>query len=213
MSRMHATGLLTFAGAASAGGLSALAVKKVGVTMIRKILVGIAAVVVLFAVVVATRPSEFHIERSITIHAPAESAFERVNDFHAWPDWSPWEKLDPQTKRTFGGAPSGAGATYAWSGNDEVGEGLMTIEGSDRPSRVSIRLDFARPMVATHWATFTFAPVPEGTKVTWAIDGENDFAGKAFSLFVNMDTMLGAYFERGLATLKTEAESAAKKAS
>lgn len=178
--------------------------------MVRKILIGIAVVIVLFVLVVATRPSTFHIERSTTIAAPPESAFAPVNDFHAWGAWSPWEKIDPQMKRTFEGAPSGAGSIYAWAGNHEVGEGRMTIVKSDKPSHVAIKLEFFKPFAATNAATFTFVPVPEGTKVTWAMDGQNNFAGKAISLFMDMDKMIGDNFERGLADLKTVAESAPK---
>ena len=78
--------------------------------MVRKILIGIAALVVVLVLVVATRPSTFHIERSITIAAPPERPFAHVNDFHRWGAWSPWEKVDPQMKRTFSGAPEGTGA-------------------------------------------------------------------------------------------------------
>ena len=42
------------------------------------------------------------------------------------------------------------------------------------------------------------------------MDGQNNFAAKAASLFMDMDKMIGGYFERGLAALKTEAESASK---
>jgi len=178
--------------------------------MVRKILIGIAAVVVLFILVVLTRPSTFHIERSISMAAPPENAFAQVNDFHAWPDWSPWEKMDPQMKKTFEGPPSGVGAMYAWTGNDKVGEGKMTIEKSTAPSLVGIKLQFFKPFAATNTATFTFAPASEGTKVTWSMDGENNFVGKAFSMFMDMDKMVGGDFERGLASMKTLAESAPK---
>ncbi len=178
--------------------------------MIRKILIGVAAVIVLFVLVVVTRPSAFHIERSTTILAPAENVFAQVNDFRAWQGWSPWEKMDPQMKKTFDGAPVGVGSTYAWSGNDKVGEGRMTIEKSQRPALIAIKLEFLKPFAATHSATFTFAPLSGGTKVTWAMDGEHNFAGKAASLFMDMDKMVGGDFERGLAALKTIAESAPK---
>src|SRR5262245_1389924 len=118
--------------------------------MVRKILIGIAAVVVLFVIVVVTRPATFRIERSISIAAPPENAFAQVNDFHAWPGWSPWEKMDPQMKKTFEGPASGAGAIYAWAGNDKVGEGKMTIEKSLPPSLVAIKLEFFKPFAATN---------------------------------------------------------------
>ena len=178
--------------------------------MVRKILIGIAALVVVLVLVVATRPSTFHIERSITIAAPPERPFAHVNDFHRWGAWSPWEKVDPQMKRTFSGAPEGAGAVYAWAGNNEIGEGRMTIEQSDMPSQVFIKLEFLKPFAATNTATFTFAPVPTGTKVTWAMDGRNNFVAKALHLVMDMDKMIGGNFEQGLAALKTVAESPSK---
>ena len=178
--------------------------------LIKKIGIGVGAAIVVFVLVVATRPSTFHVERSITMAAHPESAFVQVNDFHAWATWSPYEKLDPQMKRSFEGAPSGSGAIYAWAGNDKAGEGKMTIEKSDKPSLVVIKLEFTKPFAQTSTATFTFVPVAEGTKVTWAMDGESNFVGKAFSLFVNMDKLLGSDFERGLAAMKANAESAPK---
>src|SRR5688572_24696154 len=178
--------------------------------MLKKILIGVAAAFLLLVIVIATRPAEFRIERSTAISAPPEVVFAQVNDFRAWPAWSPWEKLDPGMKRTHSGAPSGVGAMYAWSGNDDVGEGRMTIEKSDPSSTIGIKLEFIKPFAATNQATFTFAPSGNSTKVTWAMDGKNGFAAKAASLFMDMDKLVGADFERGLASLKTIAESPPK---
>ena len=178
--------------------------------MVRKILIGIAAAVVLFVVVVLTRPASFHIERSTTIAAPAENAFAQVNDFHKWAGWSPWEKLDPQMKKTFDGAPMGVGSVYAWTGNGKVGEGRMTIEKSEKPSLIAIKLEFMKPFAATNASTFTFVPAPGGTKLTWAMDGQHNFVGKAASMFMDMDKMVGGDFEKGLAALKAAAESMPK---
>lgn len=179
--------------------------------MLKKILIGVAAVLVLFVIVVATRPADFRIERSTTIAAPPAVVFEQVNDFHAWAAWSPWEKLDPGMKRSYGGPPSGAGATYDWQGNDDVGEGRMTIEKSAPPSTVGVKLEFIKPFAATNTTTFTFAEQGPGTKVTWAMEGTNGFFAKAFGLFMDMDKLVGADFERGLASMKAVAEAAAKK--
>jgi hypothetical protein len=174
--------------------------------MLVKILVGAAVSVVIFLVVVALQPPTFHVERSITVNVPPERTFALVNDFHAWKAWSPWEARDPAMKRTYSGASSGAGAVYAWSGNRDVGEGRMTIESSRDPSLVSIKLEFLKPFVATNTATYSFAPVAGGTRVTWAMDGANAFLAKAFHLFVSVDRLVGADFERGLARMKSAAE-------
>lgn len=181
--------------------------------MRRKILIGLVVVVLAFIVFVSTRPATFHIERSTTMAASPEVAFAQVNDFHKWAQWSPFEKLDPQMTKTFEGPNEGVGAAYAWKGNDKAGEGRMTIEASDKASHIAIKLQFMKPFPATNTATFTFAPDstnPKLTRVTWAMDGNNNFMGKMFQLFVNMDKLVGADFEKGLASLKTLAESAPK---
>lgn len=182
--------------------------------MLKKILIsaGVVASVVIgvFVIVVATRPAEFRIERSTTIAAPPERVFHQVNDFRAWSGWSPWDKLDPNLTRSFSGPPNGTGASYAWVGNENVGEGRMTIEKSTPPSEVVIKLEFLKPWEATNTTVFSFTPEGAGTRVNWAMTGENNFASKAFSLFVDMDQLVGADFDRGLAAMKALAETSSE---
>jgi len=182
--------------------------------MIGKIVIALVVVAAAFVIVVATRPAEFHIERSIAVLAPPADAFAQVNDFHAWAAWSPWDKLDPKMERTHSGPPAGPGATYAWkSESGKVGQGRMTIEKSEAPTRVVVTLEFIKPFAATNTVTFSFDAAADGTKVTWAMDGRNGFMGKAFALLMNMDKTVGGDFERGLAALKVAAEAAPKPAS
>jgi len=176
--------------------------------MLGKLLLGLVIVVVVLAIVVATRPSTFRVERSILITASPESVFAQVNDFHSWAAWSPWEKLDPKMEKTFSGPSAGADATYAWkSDNGKVGQGRMTIERSDLPSSVSVKLEFIKPFAATNTVTFTMIPAGTQTRTTWAMDGHSGFLGKLFHLVMNMDKMVGGDFERGLAALKSVTEA------
>ena len=176
--------------------------------MILKILIAIAVLVVVLVVVIATRPSEFRVERTATVSAPAAVVFAQVNDFHQWDAWSPYAKRDPGMKKTFEGAPSGVGAVYTWSGNHEVGEGRTTIVESRPSELIRVRLEFVRPFAATSTATFTFRPESERTAVTWTLDGRNGFPAKAMGLVMNMDKMIGDDFEKGLAQMKAIAEAA-----
>jgi polyketide cyclase/dehydrase/lipid transport protein len=175
--------------------------------VIIKALLGLAAVALVFSFFVSRQPDTFHVERSISVGAPAERAFAQVNDFRAWRAWSPYEKLDPEMMRLFGGPATGEGASYTWAGNRQIGEGRMTIERSVPGERIDIRLDFIEPFENTCQATFSFAPTPEGTKVTWAMDGHNNFAGKAMHLFMDFDTMIATQFDSGLQALKALAET------
>jgi hypothetical protein len=43
--------------------------------------------------------------------------------------------------------------------------------------------------------------------VTWAMDGNNSFATKLVGLFMDMDSMIGKDFEKGLANMKQMAEA------
>ena len=179
--------------------------------MLKKILLGAAVVLVALCGIIAMQPSTYSVQRTATFKAAPDITFALVNDFHRWGEWSPWDKLDPNQKTTFEGAATGVGAKYGWSGNDQVGEGRMTIEESKVNELVRIKLEFIRPWASTSPTTFTFAPAPEGVAVTWKMDGTNDFMGKAFSLFMNMDAMLGKDFDSGLAAMGKIAEAETKK--
>ncbi len=168
----------------------------------------LAAVLAVILLIASMRPNTFRIERSAVINAPPEKIFPLVNDFHNWTQWSPWEHVDPDLKRTYSGAPSGKGATYAWHGDKRVGEGRMDITDSAAPSKVVLRLEFIKPMQAVNTTEFTFAPVASGTSVTWAMFGPAPFMHKLMSTIFSMDKLLGQQFESGLAKMKTAAEAA-----
>ncbi len=127
-------------------------------------------------------------------------------DFRQWPAWSPWEKLDPDMKRTLSGAASGTGATYAWEGSSKVGAGRMEIKEVNAPSKVTIQLDFIKPFEGHNVTDFTLAPRGDATEVTWLMRGPAPFVSKLMGLFVDMDKMIGKDFEAGLANLKAASE-------
>ena len=170
--------------------------------------VAIAAIVLVFLIVVALQPAEFRISRSATISAPPPAVFAHVNDLHKWEAWNPWGKIDPAMKRSYDGAPAGVGAITSWVGNSQVGEGRMTITESRPGDLVRIKLEFFKPFKATNTAEFTLAPQADQTLVTWSMTGRNGFVTKAFCMFMNMDKMVGGDFEKGLAQLKAVAEAA-----
>jgi hypothetical protein len=173
------------------------------------ILVGAAGVLVLFLAVVATRPAAYHVERKLEVAAPTDLVFGVLNDLHQFAGvlvlfGSPLEKLDPSMHKTFEG-PAGVGQSYAWSGK-KVGKATMTIEESIPGQKVGMKLEFVAPMKSTAICSFTLAGTPAGSFVTWSMQGNHNFIGKAFGMFMNMDNMLGTDIEKGLAQLKTVAE-------
>lgn len=145
--------------------------------------------------------STYEVTRSAVIPAPAEDIFPLVNSFREWTRWSPWESVDPAMERSYSGNESGVGAKYAWSGNRKAGSGTMEIVDTAEPRNIKIRLEFTKPFKAVNPTSFTFTPSGDGTQVTWTMTGENKGIGKVFALFMNMDKMVGADFEKGLASL------------
>jgi len=175
--------------------------------MLKKILLGLVALIVILAVVVAMQPASYRIVRSMKMAAAPSVVYPLVNDFHAWDGWSPWAKLDPNMKVNYSGPAAGQGAVYHWTGNKEVGEGQMTLLESKPNELVRIKLDFIKPFADTCNTEFTFKPEGDQTDVTWSMSGERNFMAKAVCLFMNMDKLVGGDFEKGLAKMKAEAEA------
>lgn len=171
--------------------------------IIAVILLVVIAAVLAYA---ATKPDTFTVQRSLDIKAPPDKIFALINDFRSWTAWSPYEKRDPDLKRTYSGAPTGKGAAYAWEGNKNVGAGRMEITDTSPASKIVIALDFFRPFKAQNTAEFTLVSQGDTTNVTWAMHGPNLYIGKVMSTFMNMDKMIGKDFADGLVNLKAAAE-------
>jgi len=174
-------------------------------------IIGIVVVVVLVIVAalvfIAMRPESFRIERSAQVNAPRDVVFAIINDLGQWRLWSPYDKRDPNMKKTFEGPSAGPGASYMWNGNNEVGEGRLTIVDSKPGELVTMKLEFSRPFKCTNEVNFKLAPSEGGTRVSWIMDGKNTFITKAMGIFMDMDKMVGKDFEQGLANLDTVAQA------
>ncbi|HCC83711.1 TPA: polyketide cyclase [Candidatus Uhrbacteria bacterium] len=152
------------------------------------------------------QPDIFKVERHLQISATPEDIFPFIDDLKNWSAWSPWEKKDADMRKNFAGPNHGAGATYDWQGNKQVGEGKMTIIRSTAPHSVVIDLEFIKPFANHNTTTFTL--VPDGTKtlVTWSMSGPNVGFMRIMHAVCNMDTMIGNDFVLGLNNLKAVVE-------
>lgn len=176
-----------------------------------KVIGGLIVVVVVgVGAMAAMQPDVSHVERSVVIAAAPADVFPFANDFDLWMKWNPWSAMDPNEVVTFSESKVGEGAWYEWKG-EKVGAGKMTITSSVPNEKVTEDLVFTEPFASKAAVAFTFAPEGEGTKVTWSYDAENNAMSKVAGVFMDMDTMLGGDFDRGLASLKPLAEEAAAK--
>lgn len=169
--------------------------------MLKKILLGLLAIIAIILILAAFQPSTFHVERAAVVPAPPSVVYATVNDFHNWSLFNPWQELDTNAKITFEGPMNGTGAKFNWEGNSDMGSGTMTITDSKPNERVDIAMHFIEPMEGDATTAFALKPEGTGTKVTWSMEGRNNYLGKIMCLFMDMDAMIGGQYEKGLAKL------------
>src|SRR6185295_14327723 len=143
-------------------------------------IIGVVVVIAIAGILIyaATKPDSFRVQRVVLINAPPDKVFPLINDFKAWPAWSPYEKKDPAMKRTYGAVTAGKGATYAWEGDKNVGQGSMEVLEASPPRKFVIKLDFVKPFEAHNTGEFLLEPKGDATSVTWAIYGPSPFMSK-----------------------------------
>lgn len=165
-------------------------------------------IVAVIALLGYTGADTYRYERSTTIAAPPEAVWNHVSTLGAMDTWSPWNELDPNMKKSIEGTDGTVGATSRWEGNKDVGKGEQRIDSVAPNNLVRTRLKFIEPWTSECDVLVQLAPEGDGTKVTWAMLGENDFMGKLMGKFMDMDAMIGKDFDKGLGMLKEQAEAA-----
>jgi len=174
--------------------------------MFLRLLFGVAIVVAGVLIFAATKPSTFHIEKSVSIQAPPEKVYALIADFHNWPKWAPQDRDDPTMQRTYHGTTIGQGAVSDWTSKGSAGAGRMKIIAATRPSQVEVAVDWERPFMLRNSHTFTLTPVGSGARVVWTAEGTNLYIMKVMEVFVGVNGLMGKHLEAGLAELKQLAQ-------
>ena len=149
----------------------------------------------------------YTVERSRTLDAPPERVRGLIEDFRQWPRWSPWEDIDPAMERSYGGPPSGVGATYAWSGNRKAGRGRMEVVGV-ADDRIEIDLHFDKPVRSDNTLTFLLLSGDGVTNLTWRMVGPRPLLMRLAGPLLDMEKLVGKDFDRGLDRLAAVASQA-----
>jgi uncharacterized protein YndB with AHSA1/START domain len=179
-------------------------------SMLKKILLGVLALIVVVVALGYVIPDKARAERSIVVAAPQEQVFAILSDLNNFNRWSPWYEKDPAAEYSVVG--SGVGQKFTWkSAKREVGSGAQEIVKLEAPSLVACRLVFGEGMGVADTA-FALAPADGGTKVTWSIESHMREAVPFYMAPIYaymgffMDQMMRPDFDRGLANLKRVAE-------
>lgn len=167
------------------------------------ILLAIAAIALM-----AFSPKKLQFEESMSIAAPPQMIFNKVNDFKSWESWSPWMEMDPNAVHTYTNKTAGVGAKWSWKGNNEIGEGNQTIVESVPGKNIKTALEFSG-WDGQSFSDWSFEPDGDKTKVTWGFDGaETPFFLRPFNLL--MKSGLISTYQKGLGKIKKITEDQAK---
>ena len=169
------------------------------IKIIAAILLGAIVLIVLVGLIL---PKEMNLEREIVIEAPVDTVFPMVSDFRNFVSWSPWSELDPEAEVMFEGPMSQVGATYHWSGNEQVGKGYMEILRISTNDEIDLKLVFVSPWESVSDVYYKFENVDAGTKVVWGYTAQTPFPMNIFMKFMGMEKMLGHDYDKGLSKLK-----------
>ena len=150
-------------------------------------------------------PDTRHIERQINIEASAEDIFPYLNNLQQFNKWSPWAKIDPQTRYIFDGPEAGVGAKMSWTSPDKtVGKGSQEIVESEMNSSVKTLLKFGKNDLSM--ATFKLTESSASTTVVWSFDiNLSNTISRYFGLM--MESWVGHSYEQGLTELKAVIEA------
>lgn len=172
--------------------------------ILKKILVGIVAIVVLILLIALFVKKEYTVEREVSINKPKQEVFDYIKMLKNQDNFSVWAKRDPMMKKEYSGTDGTVGFKSAWdSDNEHVGKGEQTIAKINEGERVDFDLHFIKPFDGKATAyMITTAGAGNDTKVKWAFEGRMGYPMNFMLLFMNMDKMLGKDLETGLNNLK-----------
>ncbi|MGB5818233.1 MAG: SRPBCC family protein [Saonia sp.] len=176
--------------------------------ILKYLLLLVLVIIVGLVIYAALQPSAYEVTRTRTVKAPVEVVYNNVEDYKNWEAWGPWKEEDPSMTYTYSDQTKGLGASYSWSGKD--GDGSATTIEAVQNAALTNELDFDGMGTANGF--WEFAPVAEGTEVTWGIRAEETpFIFKFFgAISGGYDAMMGPMFERGLERLDSVAQIEAK---
>lgn len=180
--------------------------------MIKKILIAFGVVIVLvigaLAVGIIVAPTEFAVEREVTIDKPRSEVFEYVRHIRNQNEWGPWFKREPTMHQEFRGTDGEPGFVVSWRGEVESGVGEQEIKRVAEGERIETELRFKEPFESVSESYIVTDAVGESqTKVTWGMKGSAPRPMNVLMLVINIEEAIGKDYEEGLASLKQILES------
>lgn len=164
----------------------------------------IAALVVLVLIIALVIKKEYAVQREILIDKPGQQIFSYIKYIKNQDNYSVWNKMDPNMKKTYTGTDGTVGFVYAWdSTNKNAGKGEQEIKAISEGEKIDMAIHFIKPFEGRSDAYMTTTSLSAGqTKVKWGINGKMNYPMNIMLLFMNMEKMIGNDLAMGLVNLK-----------
>lgn len=175
--------------------------------MIKKIIgliVGLIALLIVVGVILMfVMPTDFNVEREVTINKPKSEVHNYVKFIKNQSDWGPWVKKDPEIKLNHTGTDGEVGFISAWESKmEDVGSGEQEIK-KITDDQIDTEIRFKIPFESTT-ASYLKLEETDSTKtnVKWGFAGSMPRPWNLMLLMVDMEQEVGKDFEAGLKNLK-----------
>jgi hypothetical protein len=175
--------------------------------MLKKIGLGVVVLLAVFLTYVSTRDGHFHYERNGVIKASKDKIYPYISNLRMGEHWSPYEKVDPNLKKTFAGNDGQIGSSMEFEGNSDVGSGKLEITGLVPNEKVEMKLTMTKPVYGENHIVYNLTEEAEGTRFSWAMSGDGGYLTKLMSALIDCEKMVGDMFIIGIENLKKVTEN------
>lgn len=145
-------------------------------------------------------PTQYTINKSITISSSSAHIHEYVGDLKKWDLWTPWKAEDPDIVITTSEKTTGIGANQSWK--DKHGGGSLVFTSWSPENGIEYDLFFQAGRYKCNSAIEYDSTSRIKTKVRWTMQGDMNtpIVGGYFAVF--MKYSIGSMFQQGLNQLK-----------
>jgi len=171
---------------------------------LKKIFTVIAIIIAIPLVVALFVKKDYVVEREIIINKPKAEVFEYIKFLKNQDNYSKWNMMDPDMKKTYQGTDGTVGFISAWESKKEnVGAGEQEIVNMIDGERIDTKLRFKVPFESQNDAYMITEDMSNNqTKVKWGFKGAFPYPFNLMGLFMDMEKAVGGDLEVGLQNLK-----------
>ena len=172
--------------------------------MLKKSLIILTIVLLLFIINGFYLPHEFDVEHSVVINAGTERIHPYVDDLRQWPKWTPWQEMEPEMTLRYGNVTRGVGASQSWHSKNS--HGRLIITASSPNNGIAYDIFFDNDTTPSISAIEYKVNNTGSTLVTWRLHGDINLPVLGGYVAIFVSTITRDMYRTGLQNLKVLVE-------